>query len=118
MSLAQRYQNKPIQFLINIIEHKEDYTPEAVQTAINELLRQGVDREVIIKEARKHLTERIERYLEGFNVVNDKLELPQSHYFNEEEVKLIFKTVFHQWSEKSEDMTPDSWQYILAAGLG
>ena len=118
MTLAERYHDQSLSFLINIIEHQHDYTPEAVNAAINEILRQGHERSSVIAEARKLLSQRIESYLDQFNVVNDKLELPQSHYFNEEEVKLIFMHVFNQWNTKTEDMTPDSWQYILAAGFG
>lgn len=118
MSLTERYKNQPLSFLVNIIEHKEDYTLEARDAALSEISRQGIEREQVIVEARKQLSIRIENYLNEFNVINDKLKLPESYYFNEEEVKLLFKTVFNAWNNKQEDMTPDSWQYILGAGLG
>lgn len=118
MTLAERYADKPLSFLINIIENRNDYSEEAFETALAEIKRQGFDRSEIITEVRKRLSDEIENYLTNFNVVNDKLILPTSYYLNEEEVKLLFRQVFATWQNKTDDMTPDSWQYVLGAGLG
>ena len=118
MTLAERYKNKSLSFLVNIIEHQSDYTENAIQTAFAEIKFQAIRRELVIAEARSQLSQAIEVYLYQFNVINDSLTLPESYYFNEEEVKLIFRAVFSSWNTKQEDMNPDSWQYILAAGLG
>lgn len=118
MTLADRYFDKPLSFLINIVEKRDDYSEEAFETALVEIKRQGFERSEIITEVRKRLSEEMENYLSSFNVVNDQLILPTSYYLNEEEVKLLFRQVFATWQNKTDDMTPDSWQYVLGAGLG
>lgn len=113
MTLQERYQGKELSFLINIIEHQNDYTPDAVNAARFEIMRQGIPRDEVFAEARKMLKQRITDYLENFDAVNDELKLIESYYFNEEEVKLYFREIFAEWQQKHNDMIPDGWLYAL-----
>lgn len=113
MTLQERYKGKELSFLINIVEHQQDYTLEAVYVVKQEIVNQGFSQEQVFDEARKMLKKRIWDYLEGFDVVNGKLELIESYYFNEEEVKLYFREVFTEWQQKHKDMIPEGWLYTL-----
>ncbi|MEX2597212.1 MAG: hypothetical protein WEC59_09825 [Salibacteraceae bacterium] len=118
MTIADRYKQKPLLFLVKVIEHAPDFQPEAVEAAKREIQSRKVDRADILKAARQVITEDIDAYLDSFSVVNDKLKLPKSFFLNEEEVKLVFQTCFVRWKEESDDMIPDSWLYVLGAGFG
>jgi hypothetical protein len=119
LNLKTRYQSISNDELIGIIESPEgDYTDEAIDIARNESRNRGLSEEELRSIARQMLTERMRTYLDGFNVINDKLKLPKSRILNTEEVKALFTTVFTQWKHENDDMIPDGWQYVLAAGFG
>jgi hypothetical protein len=118
MSLIERYQNKPLTELVKIVESARDYQPEAVETAKQIIRDRKLDQADILKASREVISEKINAYLQTFSPVNDKLMLPTSHYLNEEEVKLVFKTCFTEWKHENDDMIPDGWKYVLAAGFG
>lgn len=118
MTLKERYASQSIEQLVLIIESPVDYTEEARSVAKEVLSERHVEREAIVSASRKVLKGRILDYLENFDVINDKLELPKSALQNEEEVKLLFRTVFTEWKNEREDMIPDSWKYVIGAGFG
>lgn len=118
MELIERYRKKTNEELVKVIESPADYQPEAIKVAKQVLRSRNLEQADLLKLARAIQTEKIDRYLDGFSVVNDKLELPESHFLNEEEMKLLFKTCFTRWKEENDDMIPDSWLYVLGAGFG
>lgn len=118
MSLIDRYNNKSLIELVKIVESAQEYQPEAVETAKQLIRDRKLDQADILKASREVISQKINSYLESFSPVNDKLVLPESHYLNEEEVKLVFKTCFTEWKHQNDDMIPDGWQYVLAAGFG
>lgn len=95
-----------------------DYTSGAIQAAKSVLKTKGLDESAARSIAREILTKRMVEYLNNFDVVNDTLRLPLSQLLNEEEVKLLFQNVFAQWKSERDDMIPDSWKYVIAAGFG
>jgi len=117
MSLEERYRKKPLSFLVTVVEQAEDYRPEAVDLA-KALIREKGDESEVLKAAREVVGEKIRQYLESFSVLSDELELPNSYYLNEEEVKLVFRSQFAAWKNQNDDMIPDSWLYVLGAGFG
>ena len=105
MTLAERYQTYELSELIHILEESHEYQPQAVETANQEIKRRGTTNEALLSAARQRLSAKIETYLNGFDVINDKLELPKSNVLNEEEVKLVFQTAFARVS-KSRGLPP------------
>ena len=119
LNLETRYQSITNDELIGIIESPEgDYTDAAIDVARVEMKSRGLSEEDMRSISRKLLTERMRTYLDGFNVINDKLVLPKSRILNTEEVQALFTTVFTQWKHENDDRIPDGWQYVLAAGFG
>ncbi|MEZ4720406.1 MAG: hypothetical protein R2813_00850 [Flavobacteriales bacterium] len=119
MTLTERYKLFSSEALVQIIESEEgDYTNEAIEAARAELKTRGVTNDDLLSLSRKVIGERIKTYLENFDVINDQLELPKSRILNEEEIKLLFQTVFAHWKSENDDMIPDSWKYVLGAGFG
>jgi hypothetical protein len=118
LDLIKRYQKKSSAELVRIIETAEDYQPSAIEVAKDVLRSRNLEQAEVLRLAREVQSEKIEAYLENFSVLNDKLELPESHFLNEEEMKLVFKTCFTRWKTENDDMIPDSWLYVLGAGFG
>lgn len=118
MSLKERYTKQPLEFLVGVIESPGDFTDEARLTARDVIRERKLEPETVIKAARTVIQDRIRAYLADFDVINDTLELPKSVLLEEEDVKLLFRTAFTEWKNQNDDMTPDSWQYVLGAGFG
>lgn len=115
MQLEQQYSSRPTSFLIRVIEQSEAFRPEAVAAAKRVLRNRNPSQGDLLKAAREVMTERINAYLDSFSVVNDALVLPQSHYLNEEEVKLVFRACFSARKGAFDDMIPEAWKYVLGA---
>ncbi|MEQ9188757.1 MAG: hypothetical protein RLP15_13565 [Cryomorphaceae bacterium] len=115
MELELQYHSRPTVFLIRVIEQSEDFRPEAVVAAKQVLRQRNPSHGDLLKAAREVMTERINTYLDGFSVVNDALVLPQSHFLNEEEVKLVFRACFSARKGEFDDMIPEAWKYVLGA---
>jgi len=118
LTLRERYRSQSLEFLVTVLENPGDYTEEAAIIAREELQMRRIPREDLVALARKLLSEKLRLYLDQFDVVNDSLELPESHFLNEEEVKIQFMAVFAQWKNERDDMIPDSWHYIIGAAFG
>jgi len=118
MSYQDRYQKLSLAQLVRIVESADDYQAGAVEAAKEEIKRRRPEPSELLQSSRAVLKERIERYLNDFSVVNDQLVLQKSHYMNEEEVKLLFRSCFAEWKKENDDMIPDSWLYVLGAGFG
>lgn len=119
MDLIERYSRHSNKELIEIIESpRDDYTKEAIDAVKHIVKNRQLTEEEIRSMSREIIGSRIREYLKGFDVINDKLELPKSRLLNEEEVKALFQTEFARFKNESDDMIPDSWQYILAAAFG
>ncbi|GAB5537951.1 MAG: hypothetical protein Salg2KO_00540 [Salibacteraceae bacterium] len=119
MTLRDRYASFSNEKLMAIADSPEgDYRPDAKNLAHQILIGRGLDVPQINRLARQLMMERIWNYLDQFDVVNDTFVLPVSKYLNETEVKSIFTETFTRWKHEQDDMIPDGWQYVLAAGLG
>lgn len=113
VDFIKRYAAKSSAELVQIIETAEDYQPTAIEAAKAILNARNLDQAEILKLARSVQKVKIERYLDAFSVVNDRLQLPESHFLNEEEMKLLFGICFTRWKEENDDMIPDSWLYAM-----
>lgn len=113
MNFEQRYSNEPLGNLVHIIEHAEDYQPQAVEAARKVIRRRGLSQSDILSAARAVMTKRVHAYLDNFSVVNDSFQLPKSAFLNEEEVKLVFRTCFTERKNEFDDMIPDAWKYAI-----
>ena len=119
MDLVKRYSRNTNEELIEIIESPDgDYTQVALDAVRVVIKNRQLSEEDLRSLSREVIGNRIREYLKSFDVINDQLEMPVSNLLNVEEVKALFKTEFAQFKNESDDMIPDSWQYILAAAFG
>lgn len=119
MNLIERYNRCTNEELVAIIESTpDDYTKKAKDAAAAILKSRKLSEDEIRSLARAVIGKRIRVYLKAFDVINDQLELPKSALLNSEEVKALFQSEFAHFKNESDDMIPDSWQYILAAAFG
>ena len=117
MRIKEHYQKADLQTLVETIETPDDYTDEAVEAAINELESREVDDEDVRLIALNILTQKARGMLQSFSPVNDELTLPTSYFLKRDEVVKIFKREFDAHVERRQQMTPDSWSYVIGAGL-
>jgi hypothetical protein len=119
MDLVKRYSRHTNEELIEVIEcANDDYTQGALDAVAVIIKNRQLSEEDLRSIAREVIGNRIREYLKNFDVINDKLELPKSKLLNTEEVKALFSNEFSRCKNESDDMIPDSWQYILAAAFG
>ncbi|MDA7744609.1 hypothetical protein N8911_00775 [bacterium] len=119
MDLVKRYSRHTNEELIEIIESPSgDYTQIALDAVGVVIKNRQLSEEDLRSLSREVIGGRIREYLKSFDVINDELEMPVSRLLNTEEVKALFQTEFARFKNESDDMIPDSWQYILAAAFG
>lgn len=119
MDLVERYSRHSNKELVDIIESPVDDYSEAAIDAVKTIVKnRQLTEEDVRSLSREIIGLRIREYLKNFDVINDELTMPHSRLLNEEDVKALFQTEFARFKNESDDMIPDSWQYILAAAFG
>ena len=118
MALRERYSGKNLDFFVRMLECPEDYTPEALQAAAQELKERNVTGEALKAIAVELLKDKLLDYFENFSVINDELTLPNSNILSKEEVMPVFIELFEEWKAENDDRIPDNWKYVIGAGFG
>ena len=113
MDLAKRYARKDTKTLISVLEHPEDYSPEALEAAEAELNFRELDEEVILALVDEVNRERIVKMLDSLHPVNDELKLLKSHWLTEEEMRRMTKEEFKLLLERKDGFRFDVLKYAI-----
>lgn len=91
--------------LIELLEHKADYKPAAIEAALEEWARRNVKPKRARTIAGKIVRHHIRRFLRTkhrltFN--HRKMILPESHFLSEKAVSKIFGEEYKAWKERKK----------------
>ncbi len=113
MNLAKRYARKDTKTLITVLEHPENYSPEALEAAEAELNFRELEEEVIYALVDEVNRERIVKMLNELNPVNDELKLLKSHWLSEAEMRRITKEEFKLLLDRKDGFRFDVLKYAI-----
>ncbi len=113
MNLAKRYARKDTKTLIMVLEHPENYSPEALEAAEAELNFRELEEEVIYALVDEVNRERIVKMLNELNPINDELKLLKSHWLSEAEMRRITKEEFKLLLDRKDGFRFDVLKYAI-----
>lgn len=99
------YSTHTEQQLIQLLENKADYKPEAVEEALVEWQSREADQKAAKKTAEKIVREKIRRFLSGKSRLTfrpQNMEFPESHFLSKKAVSRIFGEEYKNWKERKK----------------
>lgn len=113
MDLAKRYARKDTKTLISVLEHPENFSSKALETAEAELNFRKLDEAVIYALVDEVNRERIVKMLNELNPVNDELKVLKSYWLSDSEMRKITKEEFKLLLERKDGFRFDVLKYAI-----